>query len=67
MAIMNKATKGKNKRKEFGCAGCPSASVCGYSAVKNTGPEGSGRLKTSGGECPEANGNGRSAINGGTK
>ena len=30
MAIMNKASKNKNSRKkEFGCSGCPSASVCG--------------------------------------
>ncbi|MCL2832621.1 MAG: electron transport complex subunit E [Treponema sp.] len=28
MAIMNKATKGKNKR-EAGCAGCPTAFICG--------------------------------------
>jgi len=30
MAIMNKMTKNKESRKkEFGCTGCPSASVCG--------------------------------------
>jgi len=30
MALMNKISKGKApRRKEFGCMGCPSASICG--------------------------------------
>ena len=29
MAIMNKISKGKGRRKDAGCAGCPSAFVCG--------------------------------------
>lgn len=30
IALVNKLTKGKAiKKKEFGCAGCPSAGVCG--------------------------------------
>ena len=31
MALMNKFSKDKNRKKEFGCKGCPSASVCGRS------------------------------------
>lgn len=29
MAIVGKISKGKNAKKEFGCAGCPSAELCG--------------------------------------
>lgn len=29
MAVVNKITNGKNTKKEFGCAGCPSAEICG--------------------------------------
>ncbi len=28
IAIVNKLSNGKNSRKDFGCSGCPSASVC---------------------------------------
>ena len=34
IAIVNKFFKNKPKKKEFGCAGCPSAGVCGGCAVK---------------------------------
>ena len=29
LAVVNKITKGRTVRKELGCAGCPSAAVCG--------------------------------------
>ena len=29
IAIVNKISGGKNSKKEFGCAGCPSAEICG--------------------------------------
>jgi electron transport complex protein RnfE len=36
IAVVNKVSRGKAvKRKEFGCAGCPSASTCGKGGVKN--------------------------------
>ena len=35
LAIVNKASKGKAiKKKEFGCEGCPSASICGKGGAK---------------------------------
>jgi len=34
MAIMNMISKGKTRKKEFGCTGCPSATTCGISAGK---------------------------------
>ena len=36
IAVVNKISKGKViKRKEFGCTGCPSASSCGKTGIKN--------------------------------
>lgn len=34
IAIVNKFFKNKPKKKDFGCAGCPSSGVCGACAVK---------------------------------
>jgi len=37
IAFVNKISKGKAiKKKEFGCAGCPSAIICGVNAASNT-------------------------------
>jgi electron transport complex protein RnfE len=38
LAIVNKVSKGKAiKKTEFGCSGCPSATICGRLAVKQQG------------------------------
>ena len=37
MAIMNKVSKNRARRKEFGCMGCPSASVCGKLPTEKQG------------------------------
>ena len=34
IALANKLSKGKPKKKEFGCEGCPSAAACGGSCVE---------------------------------
>ena len=35
MAIVAKITGGKNSKKSFGCAGCPSAAICGKTACES--------------------------------
>ena len=34
LAIVNKASKGKAPKREFGCSGCPSAAICGKGGAK---------------------------------
>jgi len=34
IAIVNKISKGKAPKREFGCSGCPSAAICGKEGVK---------------------------------